>query len=69
MPMNTDEKVMALSRDVIAAFDKANGGILQARPCERPPAQRHVYTGRRGRIVDAGAAPSAELHPCDGALF
>jgi catalase len=27
MPLSTDEKVMALSRDVIAAFDKANGGI------------------------------------------
>jgi catalase len=27
MPLTTDEKVLALSRDVIQAFDKANGGI------------------------------------------
>lgn len=27
MPLTTDEKVLALSRDIIQAFDKANGGI------------------------------------------
>ena len=27
MPLTTDDKLMALSRDVIAAFDKADGGI------------------------------------------
>ena len=27
MPLTTDEKVMALSREVIAAFDKADGGV------------------------------------------
>lgn len=27
MPLSTDEKLLALSRDVIAGFDKANGGV------------------------------------------
>ncbi|HWB49957.1 MAG TPA: catalase family peroxidase [Stellaceae bacterium] len=27
MPLSTDERLLALSRDVIAGFDKANGGI------------------------------------------
>jgi hypothetical protein len=27
MPLTTDEKLLTLSRDVIAAFDKADGGI------------------------------------------
>ena len=27
MPLTTDDKLMALSREVIAAFDKVNGGI------------------------------------------
>ena len=27
MPLTTDEKLLALSREVIEAFDKANGGV------------------------------------------
>ena len=27
MPLTTDEKLLALSRETIAVFDKANGGV------------------------------------------
>jgi len=28
MPLTTDEKLLALSRETIAVFDKANGGFI-----------------------------------------
>ena len=70
MPLSTDEKLLTLSRDVIAAFDKANGGIHPGfRPAHAKGLLLNVHTRGRSRITDARAAPSAELCPSDGALF
>ena len=50
MPLTTDEKMLALSRDVIQGFDKANGGI---HPGFRPA---HA----KGLLLDGVFRPSSE---------
>src|SRR5271157_5060693 len=50
MPLTTDEKMLALSRDVIQAFDKADGGI---HPGFRPA---HA----KGLLLDGVFRPSSE---------
>jgi catalase len=50
MPLTTDEKLLALSREVIAAFDKANGGI---HPGFRPA---HA----KGILLRGGFTPAPE---------
>jgi catalase len=59
MPLTTDEKLLALSREVIEMFDKANGGV---HPGFRPAHAKGIlltgtlYAVLRGRVADAGAA-------------
>jgi hypothetical protein len=49
MPLTADENLLSLSRNVIEAFDKADGGV---RPGFRP-ARSNVYllSGRRRRAA------------------
>ena len=50
MPLSTDENLLKLSRDVIAGFDKANGGV---HPGFRPA---HA----KGLLLTGTFAPSPE---------
>jgi catalase len=61
MPLTTDEKLLALSRDVIAAFDKADGGV---HPGYRPAhAKGIVLTGVFTPAPDGAALTRApHLH-------
>jgi catalase len=57
MPLSTDEKVLKLSRDVIAGFDKANGGI---HPGFRPAHAKGVLlTGTFAPAADASSLTRA----------
>jgi catalase len=50
MPLSTDEKLLALSRDIIAAFDKVNGGVHRGfRPAHA-----------KGILLRGGFTPSPE---------
>jgi catalase len=50
MPLSTDEKLLALSRDVIAGFDKANGGIHAG----------HRPAHAKGLLLTGAFTPSSE---------
>jgi catalase len=50
MPLTTDEKLLALSRETIAVFDKANGGVH--------PGFRPVHA--KGILLTGTFAPSPE---------
>lgn len=58
MPLSTDEKVLKLSRDVIAAFDKANGGV---HPGFRPAHAKGVLL--TGAFAPAAGASSLTRAP------
>jgi catalase len=57
MPLTTDEKLLALSREVIEAFDKANGGV---HPGYRPAhAKGILLTGTFAPVPEAAALTRA----------
>jgi catalase len=57
MPLTTDEKLSALSRDVIAAFDKVDGGV---HPGFRPAhAKGILLTGTFAPSPDAASLTRA----------
>jgi hypothetical protein len=72
MPLTTDPKVLALSRNVIEAFDKADRGPHAGfRPAH---AKGILLTGEfrpsmEARIADAGTACPACVRSGDGALL
>src|SRR5215471_8315143 len=58
MPLTTDEKLLALSRETIAVFDKANGGI---HPGFRPAHAKGILL--RGTFTPAPEAASLTRAP------
>ena len=71
MPLTTDEKLLALSRDIIEGFDKADGGI---HPGFRPAHAKGIllagaFTPSAEAVADARPACPAKFHTRDGALL
>jgi len=71
MPLTTEEKLLALSREPLRCSTKPMVGSsgVQTRACQGHPADRHVCTVRGSRVADAGAASAPEFHAGDGALL
>ena len=68
MPLTTDEKLLALSRETIEVFDKANGGV-QTGAREGYSVDRHVHAFVGSGFADAGAASAPGFHAGDGPLL
>ena len=72
MPLTTDERLLGLSRETIAVFDKANGGV---HPGFRPAHAKGILL--RGAFTpspesastDTGATSAPQFHAGDGPLL
>ncbi len=71
MPLTTDEKVLALSEELLKQFDVMFGGAprVSAGACQGCSADRHVYAVERGGWADAGASCDEALYAGDGEVF
>ena len=72
MPLSTDEKMLALSRDIIEGFDKADGGV---HPGFRPAHAKGILLAgvftpsADSRLAYARPTCPAGFHTGDGALL
>jgi catalase len=71
MPLSTDEKMLQLSREIIEAFDAANGGVHPGfrRRMRRAFSSRKLHAGVGSRVADARAARPAAVDAGHRALL